>query len=202
MFQVTLYLKLIDKNSKFGIEVCTEYSREKYCGAKIIANEKIKKGEMMEDLVGLYSPLTNCDESIITTDVNDFSILAIKNVDCLVLGPLSFVNHSCKPNAKYHLGNNKLYLIATTTIEPGEEITVYYSKNFFGKGNIYCECKECRNRGTTRGRRMLNALRNNAKQDRLNICTEKSKYFVCTDWRYNRTFVIDEIMGSFLLNSQ
>ncbi|KAK9460109.1 uncharacterized protein V1516DRAFT_678977 [Lipomyces oligophaga] len=97
----------------------------------------------------------------------DFSIIYSHRLGhaCLMLGPARFVNHDCKPNAKFeapaatastntsHFGanldnSNSVALVSLTDIEPGQEITVSYADNYFGLKNRECLCATCERRGT------------------------------------------------------
>ena len=59
----------------------------------------------------------------------------------LMLGPLSFVNHSCFPNCLYVSSQNNVITLKTLRpITKGEEITVKYGPKYFGEYNIDCLC--------------------------------------------------------------
>ena len=54
-------------------------------------------------------------------------------------------NHSCRPNAETDVRGHKVLVRAIKNIEPGEEITYHYGKNYF---DIYlrpigCKCLKC-----------------------------------------------------------
>ena len=51
----------------------------------------------------------------------------------IMLGPASFVNHSCQPNAVYVCGSP----------QENEEIFVSYGTNYFGNNNEECACDPC-----------------------------------------------------------
>jgi SET domain-containing protein len=67
-----------------------------------------------------------------------------------------YLNHSCKPNAKPMVRKGKIVFVALRAIEPGEEITYDYGRDYFDyflkKGG--CRCISCR--GKTGGRRGKN----------------------------------------------
>ena len=59
----------------------------------------------------------------------------------LMLGPLSFVNHSCWPNSLYVKSHgNRVSLQTLRSIQSGEEITVKYGPKYFGEYNVDCLC--------------------------------------------------------------
>ena len=65
-----------------------------------------------------------------------------------MLGPASFVNHSCQPNAVYVCGGptknrTVLRIEAIKNIEENEEIFVSYGSNYFGDNNEDCACDPC-----------------------------------------------------------
>ncbi len=57
-----------------------------------------------------------------------------------------YINHSCKPNAEPVVRNGGIVIVALRRIEPGEEITYDYGKEyleyFFEEGG--CRCDSCR----------------------------------------------------------
>ncbi|KAF3034476.1 histone methyltransferase set2 [Didymella heteroderae] len=57
-----------------------------------------------------------------------------------------FMNHSCDPSAKvvqmrYGIHHRIVVVVATEDIEPGDPITIFYSKDWFNDGNP-CWCRE------------------------------------------------------------
>ncbi len=71
----------------------------------------------------------------------DFSIIEVPE-SMLMLGPIAFVNASCKPNCFYRRdGKDTMKLIALHDILASEQLTVLYSKQFFGNNNLDCLCE-------------------------------------------------------------
>ena len=69
-----------------------------------------------------------------------------------------YVNHSCRPNAEPITRNGGIVIVAMRRIEPGEEITYDYGKDYrdyFFKGRRRCLCPPCRERAA-RDRRKKN----------------------------------------------
>lgn len=69
-----------------------------------------------------------------------------------------YVNHSCRPNAEPITRNGGIVIVAMRRIEPGEEITYDYGKDYrdyFFKGRRRCLCQPCRERAA-RDRRKKN----------------------------------------------
>jgi SET domain-containing protein len=59
-----------------------------------------------------------------------------------------YANHSCRPNAESHRINGKVVLRAIKRIQPGDEITYHYGRDYFL--NVItprgCKCVRCRER--------------------------------------------------------
>lgn len=56
-----------------------------------------------------------------------------------------YINHSCKPNAVPYESGGRIRIYAKRTIEPGEEITYNYGKEYFDSilAPIGCKCVAC-----------------------------------------------------------
>lgn len=52
-----------------------------------------------------------------------------------------YINHSCKPNAEPDVRKHKVFITATRTIHPGDEITYNYGRDYF---NAFIKDKGCR----------------------------------------------------------
>lgn len=68
-------------------------------GCGIIAKKPMKKGDKIPGLLGL---LAECPEDQSIWD-DHFSLLVRNKKTYVMLGPISFLNHSCKPNVAYHV---------------------------------------------------------------------------------------------------
>jgi SET domain-containing protein len=57
-----------------------------------------------------------------------------------------YFNHSCRPNAESDVKGHKVIIVARKTIQPGEEITYDYGKDYFDifLRPIGCKCDKCR----------------------------------------------------------
>ena len=64
-----------------------------------------------------------------------------------MLGPASFINHSCEPNVEFVCSGTKAKTIvkvkALENIMPGAQLLVKYSDDYFGEGNVDCLCQKC-----------------------------------------------------------
>jgi uncharacterized protein len=59
-----------------------------------------------------------------------------------------YINHSCRPNAKVDIVRGVILIRATKRIEPGDEITYNYGKEYFKTfiKAVGCKCQACRKR--------------------------------------------------------
>ncbi|ROT38146.1 hypothetical protein SODALDRAFT_278725 [Sodiomyces alkalinus F11] len=117
--------------------------------AAITARRFIKRNETIKYLAGIQVVITPEEEREMTARKKDFSIVVSSRNKCasLFMGPARFANHDCKANAKLvTTGQAGIEIIATTSIDVGEEITVTYAENYFGPNNCECLCKTCEDR--------------------------------------------------------
>jgi SET domain-containing protein len=70
-----------------------------------------------------------------------------------------YLNHSCRPNAKPIGRKGGIVFIALRRIEPGEEITFDYGREYhrFFLENGGCRCSPCREKAARRRRKMAAA---------------------------------------------
>lgn len=55
-----------------------------------------------------------------------------------------YINHSCRPNSEPEIDGKRIFVYATKTIKPGQEITYHYGKDYFD-GFIttkHCKCEK------------------------------------------------------------
>lgn len=66
-----------------------------------------------------------------------------------------YINHSCRPNAKPVGRKGGIVIVALRRIEPGEEITYDYGREYLDHflRNGACRCAACRKRAVLRRRR-------------------------------------------------
>ena len=83
-------------------------------------------------------------------DAPDFSLFGskTKGKERIMLGPASFINHCCEPNAKYECGGETkgstvVRIKTLRQIEVDEEIFVSYDTDYFGPQNEDCRCEIC-----------------------------------------------------------
>lgn len=113
----------------------------------MIANRQWNAGEILKFLAGTIVAMTEEEEDYYETD-HDFSIIHSSRLDsmCLFLGPARFVNHDCSPNGAFVTQGGSIAITAVKPIALGEEITVFYSPDYFGPGNNDCLCMTCESR--------------------------------------------------------
>lgn len=78
-----------------------------------------------------------------------------------------YINHSCRPNAKPVGRKGGIVIVALRRIEPGEEITYNYGRDYldYFRQNGGCRCAPCRRKAALRRRRarLRKAIRKTAK---------------------------------------
>jgi uncharacterized protein len=57
-----------------------------------------------------------------------------------------YINHSCRPNTKPVIRNRRIVIVTLRRIEPGEEITYHYGREYLScfAENGGCRCPSCR----------------------------------------------------------
>ena len=90
----------------------------------------------------------------------------------VVVGAISFVNHDCAPNSKFVQEKGKVvFLQAVKDINPGEELTIFYGKDYFERANKDCECRTCEGKGEGAFRK----LKSGERRDRNLYTPEEDK---------------------------
>lgn len=144
---VKRYMQIYSMDCGFDIEVTDRYkSRSQALEACVISRRMFKEGEELKHLSGILVELTAEEEDELNMSKDkDFSIInsSRRGANCLMLGPARFVNHDCQANARFVSNGMNMNIYATRAIAVGEEITVQYSENYFGKKNRECLCFTC-----------------------------------------------------------
>ena len=72
-----------------------------------------------------------------------------------------YINHSCRPNAEPVGRNSGIVIVALRRIEPGEEITIDYGKEYLDKfmKTGGCRCDHCRRKRAAKRRKQRRAAR-------------------------------------------
>ena len=72
-----------------------------------------------------------------------------------------YINHSCRPNAETDVKKHKIVVTAIRTIQPGDEITYNYGRNYF---NAYIKDKGCRCAACHQKRMVIRSARKRRKK--------------------------------------
>ena len=141
------YLNFIHPNSVVELQPCNKFSSEMNNGVMVVAKQKIEENTRITCTFGVYKDLSIQDEELLTRENLDFSFVMSSRLSSksrILLGTVAFINHDCKPNCEYVSIKKDVAIIrAVKNIEIGEELLVYYSKDYFGENNKDCECSIC-----------------------------------------------------------
>jgi uncharacterized protein len=57
-----------------------------------------------------------------------------------------YINHACKPNAEAEIHRGRVFIFALRKIQPGEELTYNYGKEYFNDiiKPMGCRCSSCK----------------------------------------------------------
>jgi len=114
--------------------------------ASITARRDIQAREEIKYLTGVQVAMTEEQETALELARKDFSLVVSsrKKTRSLFLGPARFANHDCDPNARLSTkGYDGMQIVAAKAIKQGEEITVSYGQDYFGRQNVECLCQTC-----------------------------------------------------------
>ena len=107
-----------------------DYNRG-YLGIKVTAKVKFAANKL---ILGLSGIVTECPSDIDSSPELNFSVFYRNSESYSLQGPLSFVNHSCRPNCRYETlrGKDGVVLIRTLRdVNEGEEISFVWKKLFW-----------------------------------------------------------------------
>ncbi|XP_022165636.1 histone-lysine N-methyltransferase set9-like, partial [Myzus persicae] len=139
------YQTSVSAESRIEYKLCDYLpDLDKYYSVMVMSRSCIDKNTVLHEVSGHHFPL---DQDLIVPGVNDFSLIysgRSKKSMHVLLGPISFVNHSCLPNCKFKPNDGgRICLVTLKNIIPGDEITVSYSTEYFGDENHQCLCDLC-----------------------------------------------------------
>jgi SET domain-containing protein len=119
-------------------------------GLGLFATKEIKKGTQIVEYKG---PLLDCriKEQDDIENKYLFELNGRWTIDGSVRRNVArYANHACRPNAESDVQprNRKVYIRAIKTIQPGDEITYDYGKDYFNSylKPIGCKCVSCENK--------------------------------------------------------
>ena len=116
----------------------------------VFSRFSFEKNEILPGLVGFLAPMP---DSEIISDYNDVSVFRHHTGSKIMLGPVAFINSSCRENCCY-VSNSKrtkvnIRVTKISGIQPGDEITVLYGGEYFGPNRMNCECPHKELHGST-----------------------------------------------------
>lgn len=145
--QFRSYIEIFHPKCPFEIVATNRYD-PMHLEAAVIARESIRTGERVDFLVGTTVRMTKEEELSLRKSGRNFSVVqsSYRKANSVLLGPVRFVNHDCDPNCRLvTLDPRKIFVEAQRNIKVGDEITLFYSSDYFGDGNRECLCATCKN---------------------------------------------------------
>jgi SET domain-containing protein len=114
--------------------------KKSYAGLGLFANAPFKRGQFLIEYVG---PILTCKEA----DERGGRYLFETNKNRFIDGKsrsniARYINHSCKPNCEVDIRRGHILVFAKNKIEPGEELTYDYGKEYFDEyiKPVGCKC--------------------------------------------------------------
>ena len=112
-------------------------------GLGVYAEEPIKRGVRITEYTG--RPLKPGEEYTSRSKFL-FKISRTKTIDGTVKSNAArYFNHSCAPNCRAENTGRRIYIVSRRYIDPGEELTYHYGKEYFDQhiGPKGCRCLKC-----------------------------------------------------------
>ena len=116
-------------------------------GLGLFATEPIKKGTYIAEYTGPLMTNKDCDEQ--RENKYWFEVNAHWTIDGSPRSNIArYFNHSCRPNADPMIRDRRVRIKTIKNIEPGDEITYDYGKDYFNSylKPIGCKCAACENK--------------------------------------------------------
>ena len=133
------YLKGLKVDGGFKLQPETRYSMEGFRGAKVLATKSYSRGANIDELVGTICEVSQDQEEVLVARGIATSCMlksARTNTVMVLIGVISFLNHRCEANCKLVKLSTKLVgLQATRRIKAGEELTIFYGRDYFRREN-------------------------------------------------------------------
>jgi histone-lysine N-methyltransferase SUV420H len=139
------YASIYMSDCPFIVTATTRY-KSNMSESSVTARRDIEACKTLKYLAGVQIMVTEKQEEDMVSADNDFSLVVSsrRNTCSLLLGPIRFANHDCNANARLAaVGRTKVQVISVNPICRGEEITVSYGNDYFGKDNKECLCFTC-----------------------------------------------------------
>lgn len=128
-----MYEKMLSSKD-FLLKLCPEFGPGQ---CKVIASRTINANYTIPALNGRIASIKGHQKDLFD---DHFSIMSFDKILYLLIGPVSFINHSCKPNLRY-LKDYQLQMITVQSlcrIENGDELLVDYGETYFKYGECFC----------------------------------------------------------------
>jgi len=111
-------------------------------GAGVFARRRIPRGSRIIEYVGeKISKAEARQRARLDSTVYLFSLNQRVDIDGIVGGNgAHLINHSCAPNARSEWSENRVFIIASRTIHPGDEITYNYGFDEADYEKYPCRC--------------------------------------------------------------
>ena len=105
----------------------------------LFASLDIKKDSQIPGIVGLVAEIY--DEEVIEGQ-NTVSLIQSGRygLQWVLLGPVSFINASCNANVAFVRHGKIVSCVTLKDVKQGEELTINYSRHYFGEFNVDCLC--------------------------------------------------------------
>lgn len=178
------YVNLYLPDCPFEVSRTTRYSPLPEAALK--ARRDIEKGEITY-LCGAQACFTGGE----IPDQDDLSVTQSSRHKLLfrMAGPTRFANHECDPNAclKSTEPYDEVKIIALRKIWAGEEITVSYENNAFGRDNCHCLCETSKPRMAKHASRYLRSVREEIPISKAILALMERRHKELYGWEWPRT---------------
>jgi hypothetical protein len=126
----------LSTNAPMSLEI-----RKSSTGLGLFATRPFKKGEFIIEYFGAAMSGAEADKS---RNRYVFSLTNKKAIDGRTRANIArYINHSCKPNARAR-GTKRIWINAERRINPGDEITIDYGKEYIELFIDDCKCAKCK----------------------------------------------------------
>ncbi|HEX2792683.1 MAG TPA: SET domain-containing protein [Candidatus Paceibacterota bacterium] len=112
-------------------------------GLGLFAGSEIPKGACIIEYVGR---VISKEEERTSRSKYLFEVSKRKTIDGKPkINKAGYINHSCKPNAETEIYKDRVFILATRRIRPGEEISYDYGKEYVDEHikPLGCKCGKC-----------------------------------------------------------
>lgn len=114
-------------------------------GLGLFTQAPIRRGQFVIEYAG---PLLNDQEADAKGGKYLFAVSKLRTIDGSHRRNIArYINHSCRPNCDPWVIRGRVKIKARRRIEPGEELTYNYGKEYFNDiigGKKHCRCDKCK----------------------------------------------------------